>query len=82
MNHKFIISNNIELLKRYYLYLQLQDIISCHSSVVEFKYIESVYNVINKITNVEEFYDMLEEFGFDEIQDNTFSDALKWDTSL
>jgi hypothetical protein len=71
----------IELIKRYYLSKQIEDILSVNpnvSSVVD--NLAKVTEIVNNVTNMDELYDMLENFGYDEVCDLDI--IQKWDNSI
>jgi len=79
-NEDLGVPENLELIKRYYLSKQIEDILSVNSNIndVENNLID-VINVAKNVNNEEELDLMLEDFGYDEIED--ISDILKWDNT-
>ena len=72
------IENNIELIKRYYLSLQIQDILSVNPNINDVVHdLIKVIEIPNNVTNVDELYSMLENFGFDELCD--LDEIEQWD---
>lgn len=64
-----IITNNLELFKRYYLSKQLQDILSCNHDVKSIeKNLKNCINIVKEVDDIDSFYEMLENFGFDEVE--------------
>jgi hypothetical protein len=71
----------IELIKRYYLSKQIEDILSVNPNVSGVvKNIIKVTEIVNNVTNMDELYDMLENFGYDEVCDLDI--IQKWDNSI
>lgn len=71
----------IELIKRYYLSKQIEDILSVNPNVSGVvKNLVEVTEIVNNVTNMDELYDMLENFGYDEICDLDI--IQKWDNSI
>ena len=71
----------IELIKRYYLSKQIEDILSVNpnvSGVID--NLAKVTEIVNNVTNMDELYDMLENFGYDEICDLDI--IQKWDNNI
>jgi beta-xylosidase len=62
------IENEIELIKRYYLSKQIEDILSVNPNVSDVvKNLVKVTEIVNNVTNIDELYNMLENFGYDEL---------------
>jgi hypothetical protein len=71
----------IELIKRYYLSKQIEDILSVNPNVSGvIKNVIKVTEIVNNVTNMDELYDMLENFGYDEVCDLDI--IQKWDNSI
>ena len=71
---------NLELIKRYYLAKQLEDILSVNPDVDGvIQNLHRVINIVKNITDVGELYDMLENFGYDEIY--SVDDIIKWNNN-
>ena len=71
----------IELIKRYYLSKQIEDILSVNpnvSGVVD--NLAKVTEIVNNVTNMDELYGMLENFGYDEVCDLDI--IQKWDNNI
>ena len=78
-----LIETNLELLKRYFLYLQIQDILSCNK-IVSTKIADSIKTctgIVLGVSNEEDFNNMLEDFGYDELEKDTLQKALLFDNS-
>lgn len=74
------IPENLELIKRYYLSKQIEDILSVNSNINDVeKSLIDVINIAKNVNNEEDLYSMLEDFGYDEIEN--ISDILKWDNT-
>jgi hypothetical protein len=70
-----------ELIKRYYLSKQIEDILSVNPNVSGvIKSLVKVTEIVNNVTNMDELYDMLENFGYDELCDLDI--IQKWDNSI
>jgi beta-xylosidase len=70
-----------ELIKRYYLSKQIEDILSVNPNVSGvIKSLVRVTEIVNNVTNMDELYDMLENFGYDELCDLDI--IQKWDNSI
>ena len=71
----------IELIKRYYLSKQIEDILSVNPNVSGVvKNVIKVTEIVNNITNMDELYNMLENFGYDEVCDLDI--IQKWDNNI
>jgi hypothetical protein len=72
------IENEIELIKRYYLSKQIEDILSVNPNVSGVvKNLVKVTEIVNNVTNIDELYSMLENFGYDELCD--LDSIQNWD---
>ena len=72
------IENEIELIKRYYLSKQIEDILSVNPNVSGVvKNLVEVTEIVNNVTNIDELYSMLENFGYDELCD--LDSIQNWD---
>lgn len=72
-----IINDNLETLKRYYLELELKDILYNNpelNSVI--KDLIDVINMVNKVNNPESFWNMIENFGFDGLTKTDLEKAI------
>jgi beta-xylosidase len=70
-----------ELIKRYYLSKQIEDILSVNPNVSGvIKSLVKVTEIVNNVTNMDELYDMLENFGYDELCDLDI--IQKWNNSI
>lgn len=70
--------NEIELIKRYYLSKQIEDILSVNPNVSGVvKNLIKVTEIVNNVTNMDELYSMLENFGYDELCD--LDSIRNWD---
>jgi hypothetical protein len=71
---------NLELIKRYYLSKQMEDILSVNPSVDDVvENLTQVINIVKNVKDVGELYDMLENFGYDEIY--SVGDIIKWNNN-
>jgi hypothetical protein len=73
------IEENLELIVRYYLAKQLEEILSVNDSVESIS--SELINIINKYKNVksvDELYAMLDDFGYDEMSAD-INDIKNWE---
>ena len=73
-----IIEDNLELLKRYYLSQQIEDMLSCNEMVTKDR-LESINccsEIVFNVNDVDSFIEMLEMFGYDELEEDTLEKAM------